>query len=62
MTPIHKEAQAKPYESDADYIEALASATHARARLIGARMKAREDADEQGVGLVLAGDDENVRK
>ena len=60
MTPIHEQTEAKPYTSDADYIEALASAIHARARLIGARMKARNDADEDGVGLVLAGDDEHV--
>jgi len=60
MPPIHEQTQAKPYESDADYIEALASAVHARARLIGARMKARNDADEDGVGLVVAGDDQSI--
>lgn len=58
MTPIKDQNETMPFASDADYIEALAKAVHARARLIGARVAARRAADEDAaVGLALVGRD-----
>ena len=57
MTPIKDQNETMPFASDADYIEALEKAVHARARLIGARVAARRAADKDAIGLALVGRD-----
>ena len=56
MTPTILHTKPISFTSDAEYIEALGRALHSRAMLIGARLQAKRDAEDEGQGLTVVDD------